>query len=46
MLWANIPIMVIFGAIAMKAYHTYGRQLKAGEFKSHAARNIDTMAKE
>ena len=46
MLWANIPIMVIFGAIAMKAYHKYGRQLKAGEFTSHAARNIDTMAKE
>ena len=46
MLWANIPIMLIFGAIAMKAYHDYGRRLKAGEFKSHEARNIEDMAKE
>ncbi len=34
MLWANIPIMLIFGAIAMKAYHSYGGKLKRGEFKS------------
>ena len=46
MLWANIPIMLIFGAIAMKAYHDYGRRLKSGEFKSHEARNIEDMAKE
>ncbi len=32
MLWANIPLMLIFGAIAMKAYHEYGRKLKAGAF--------------
>jgi len=31
MLWANIPIMLIFGAIAMKAYHDYFRRMKAGE---------------
>ena len=35
MLWANIPIMLIFGYKAMKAYHTYFRRLKAGEFESH-----------
>ena len=32
MLWANIPIMLIFGAIAMRAYHKYIGKLKAGEF--------------
>jgi len=31
MLWANIPIMLIFGPIAMKAYHDYIRRLKSGE---------------
>lgn len=36
MLWANIPIMLIFGPIAMKAYHDYFRRLKAGEFHPHA----------
>ena len=46
MLWANIPIMLIFGYVAMKAYHAYGKRLRAGEFKSHAARNIEDMAKE
>ncbi len=35
MLWANIPIMLIFGPIAMKAYHEYMRKLKAGEFVGH-----------
>ena len=34
MLVANIPIMLIFGAQAMKAYHEYGRKLKGGEFDS------------
>ncbi|MEC8735253.1 MAG: amino acid carrier protein [Planctomycetota bacterium] len=46
MLWANIPIMLIFGYLAMKAYHAYGRRLKAGEFTAHEARNIEDMAKE
>lgn len=40
MLWANIPIMLIFGSIAMKAYHAYGRKLKAGEFHAHKAPSI------
>jgi AGCS family alanine or glycine:cation symporter len=40
MLVANIPIMLIFGAQAMKAYHEYGRKLKAGEFHPHATPSI------
>jgi AGCS family alanine or glycine:cation symporter len=40
MLWANIPIMLVFGAIAMRAYHDYGRRLKAGKFARHAAPRI------
>ena len=32
MLWANIPIMLIFGFIAMRAYHDYMRKLSRGEF--------------
>lgn len=40
MLWANIPIMLIFGSIAMKAYHTYIGKLKRGEFHPHAAPSI------
>jgi AGCS family alanine or glycine:cation symporter len=35
MLWANIPIMLIFGPIAMRAYHDYVRRLRAGEMKGH-----------
>jgi AGCS family alanine or glycine:cation symporter len=36
MLWANIPIMLLFGPKAMRAYHDYMRRLKAGVFKGHA----------
>jgi AGCS family alanine or glycine:cation symporter len=36
MLWANIPIMVIFGKTAMRAYHQYFAALKAGRFTPHA----------
>jgi AGCS family alanine or glycine:cation symporter len=35
MLWVNIPIMLIFGPMAMKAYHEYMGKLKRGEFKGH-----------
>jgi AGCS family alanine or glycine:cation symporter len=35
MLWANIPIMLIFGPIAMRSYHEYMRKLKEGQFKGH-----------
>ncbi len=40
MLWANIPIMLIFGSMAMKAYHAYIGKLKRGEFHPHAAPSI------
>jgi hypothetical protein len=33
MLWANIPIMLIFGPMAMRAYHDYFRRLKSGEME-------------
>ncbi|MCH2148018.1 MAG: alanine:cation symporter family protein [Phycisphaerales bacterium] len=33
MLWANIPIMLIFGFVAMKAYHSYFDRLKSGDIK-------------
>ncbi|TVQ58619.1 MAG: sodium:alanine symporter family protein [Phycisphaerales bacterium] len=33
MLWANIPIMLIFGYQAMRAYHDYMRRLKSGEMQ-------------
>lgn len=33
MLFANIPITLIFGYQAMSAYHSYLRRLRAGEFK-------------
>ena len=32
--------MLIFGSIAMKAYHTYIGKLKRGEFPSHDAPSI------
>ena len=31
MLWANIPIMLIFGAVAMRTYKDYFRRMKHGE---------------
>ena len=31
MLWANIPIMLLFGARAMREYHGYFRRMKGGE---------------
>ena len=40
MLVANIPIMLIFGSRAMKAYHEYIGRLKSGKMESHAAPDI------
>lgn len=40
MLWANIPIMLIFGTVVMKAYHNYFKRLKAGEFHAHKPASI------
>ena len=38
MLWANVPIMWIFGRQAMRAYHDYIDRLKAGKLgPKHAA---------
>ncbi|MCH2136936.1 MAG: amino acid carrier protein [Phycisphaerales bacterium] len=33
MLWVNIPIMVIFGALAMKSWHGYFARVKSGEIR-------------
>ncbi len=44
MLWANIPIMLIFGPMAMRAYRDYIRKLKRGDFESHAAPRIVDVA--
>jgi AGCS family alanine or glycine:cation symporter len=45
MLWANIPIMLIFGPTAMRAYHDYFRRLKSGQMEpAHAApRLVDVL---
>jgi len=40
MLVANIPIMIIFGRTAMKAYHEYIGKLKRGELHPHAAPKV------
>lgn len=37
MLWANIPIMLIFGAVAMRAYQNYFARMKAGGDPPHNA---------
>ena len=33
LLWANVPIVWLFGRQAMRAYHDYVRRLKAGELE-------------
>ncbi len=43
MLVANIPIMLVFSAHAMKAYHTYMGKLKRGEMDSHAAPPLEDV---
>ncbi len=35
MLWANIPIVVCLGFLAVRELNTYGRKLRAGEFTRH-----------
>lgn len=44
MLVVNIPIMLIFGAQAMKAYHEYIGRLKRGELDPHDAPPITDVA--
>ncbi len=46
MLWANIPIMLIFGATAMGAYHAYIGKLKRGEFHPHKARKLKDIVED
>jgi AGCS family alanine or glycine:cation symporter len=44
MLWANIPIMLLFGPSAMRAYRDYFRRYKAGTMQPHRApRLIDVI---
>lgn len=33
MLWANIPILFVFGHLAVRCLNDYGKRFKAGEFK-------------
>ncbi|NBX76154.1 MAG: amino acid carrier protein [Proteobacteria bacterium] len=40
MLWANIPIMLIFGRETMKAYADYMHRLDTGKMKSHKYPNF------
>lgn len=40
MLWANIPIMLIFGRITMKAYHDYMHRLDTGKMRGHKYPNL------
>jgi AGCS family alanine or glycine:cation symporter len=40
MLFANIPLMLIFGRQAMRAYRDYFRRLDSGEMRPHAAPSI------
>ncbi|MEQ8766930.1 MAG: amino acid carrier protein [Planctomycetota bacterium] len=43
MLFANVPIMILFGKKAMSAYHTYMAKLKSGEMKPHSAPPIQDI---
>ncbi|MHC5212364.1 MAG: alanine/glycine:cation symporter family protein [Planctomycetota bacterium] len=40
MLFANIPLMLIFGFQAMKAYHSYFDKLDSGEMRPHDAPSL------
>ena len=44
MLWANVPIMLVFGPTAMRAYKDYFRRYRAGAMQPHPAPGfIDTL---
>ena len=36
-------LMLLFGATAMKAYHSYSRRLKTGEFHPHNAPSMEDV---
>ncbi len=45
MLWANIPIMLLFGSTAMRAYHDYWRRFRSdGIEPAHAAPGLSDVA--
>ena len=46
MLWANIPIILGLGYLAVRCMNDYMANLRAGRFKRHDARNITEMADE
>ena len=43
MLIANIPIMLIFGAQAMKAYHAYFKKMASGVDPPHDAPGLEDV---
>lgn len=44
MLWANIPVMILFGPVAMRAYHDYFARFKAGQMEpAHAAPSLSDV---
>lgn len=43
MLIVNIPIMLLFGGVAMKAYRDYFRRLRAGDFERHRAQPLTEL---
>jgi len=44
MLWANVPIMLLFGPMAMRAYKDYFRRLDSGEMApAHAAPRLSEV---
>lgn len=43
MLWANIPIMLIFGSAAMKVFHSYFKRMDAGQDPPHKAPRFEDV---
>ncbi|WP_428101221.1 alanine/glycine:cation symporter family protein [Candidatus Rariloculus sp.] len=44
MLWVNVPIMLIFGPMAMRAYHDYFGRLRRGEMVPARTPRLDRSA--
>lgn len=40
MLWANLPIVILMGFLAVRSLNDYFKRLKAGEFPSHSPPSI------
>jgi len=43
MLWVNIPIMLVFGPMAMRAYRDYFRRLDDGQMQPHASPRLSEV---